>query len=203
MFIKEAMMKKLMKEAWKGVGLRVINNSNTIVLTGRRWYIEFFKEHMPKEILGHIYTLAGSLPELNAQFLANQEMNQEELYGTPTSDVDVYRNALEAQNDDNKVLASAIIIDDLWTQYRIYQDADGNTYPIPETYHSAISQTLCEENEEFYGAYVDEEDWIFYISSYSAFAVAPYESDLERSETYLKIKKMIRNEDAEIPETED
>lgn len=204
MFVKETVLKRMMKEAFKGVGLRIINKEKSYVLTGRKWFLEIFKVHMPKEILGQIFALAGMLPDEESQFLANPDGNQEELYLTPSSDVDVYMNALRMQAEEAMVRPTDVLVDQGWAIFRLYKDACGEVYPVPESIHAMISKSLCDSDEEYHGSFVDGDGMVFWISTSGAFAITSYEDNLATVEAYQQVKELFReSEDDESDISED
>lgn len=181
-----------MKEAWKGIGLRVIDKDMSCILTGRTWYLEIFKEHMPKEVLGQIITLAGEVPGRCAQFLANPEGNQAELYITPTGVENLYVKALQLQAHQRVARPTDVVIDQGTTLFRIYADEEGNTYPVPEPVYNMIAASFCEADEEYYGAFHDNLGWIYWISTECVFAISPYYGVLENNESYCRTMEWMK-----------
>lgn len=68
MFLNVSKFTKLIKNAYKGTGLRVINDQGTIILEGSLWAAKFLAGTLPKEILGEIIKLIGNLPEPGEAF---------------------------------------------------------------------------------------------------------------------------------------
>lgn len=189
MFIQKTAFIRMMKNAWKGVGLRVINKERSYVLTGRTWYLEIFKNFIPKEILGQIIALAGELPGEEEQFLSTKDGNQEELYITPYAAAELYLEALKLQANEMTVNPTDVLIDQGYAIYRLYKDAAGRTYPIPESIHVAIGSSYCDQDETYHGAFYNG-GWLYWISTYCAFALSPYEHVMENVEIYPEIRDL-------------
>lgn len=79
MFLKTAGFKKLIKEAYKGSGLKIGNTGDGIYLSGGYWVIWIRKGQIPKEKLAAIIELIGELPESGMAFSATSDGQQYEL----------------------------------------------------------------------------------------------------------------------------
>lgn len=174
MFIRLADVRRLLKTAYKGVGLRIGKDKEGIFLTGRKWYMYIFSDNLPKEVLGEIISLIGVLPVNGEQWLCNKYGQQTELYHV-TGREDVYQCAMQAQTDGRPVAASnMILLDDYEKEYRVYS-ATGDLYLVPAEYTAMCDTGNCDSDENMYGCYVDKAGWIYWVSSYMAFGISPYE----------------------------
>lgn len=178
MFIKEAEIKRLFKEAYKGVGLRIANDGEGLMFTGRAWKMYFFRENFPKEIMGAAITLTGEIPEPRNQILYNAEGAQTELFGTEPS---LYKQALEAQAEGSIVDASCDIMirGMLDRTYRILKDDDDREYAILERFAALPEPGLCDNNENYHGCYAAEDRWLYWLSDYMAYAFPSYVTEDE------------------------
>lgn len=132
MFVKEGPIKRMFKEAWKGVGLRIANDKDGLLFTGRNWYMYVFREYFPKELLGAVISMTGEIPLPSMQVLYNKEEAQTELYMADPSYA-VYKRALEAEAVDHAAERTDIIILDIHERpYRIYTDSMAQVYAVPE-----------------------------------------------------------------------
>lgn len=192
MFIKETDVRRLLKEAYKGAGLHIVNDELGLGIFGTTWHMYVFKENLPKEILGAIITLTGEIPTEGEQIHYSQDQphGQREIFkAEPTHDI--YRRAMEAQAGHNVVGSTDIAIEDLFQhQYRLYVDQgeERRVYTIPDKYREMIDAGYCEKDEEFYGSYAMD-SWIYWVSSYMAFSYPTYMARAEikdRAENLLK-----------------
>lgn len=79
MFITSQGFKKLINEAYKGVGLRIGNDREGYYISGGYWIIWVMHGWIPKKELASIIELTGEMPELGQGFKATKEGNQYEL----------------------------------------------------------------------------------------------------------------------------
>lgn len=77
MFVKNSRFKQMMKNAWKGKGLRVAMHDGVIYLSGNIWEMEVECDTITKEILAAIVELTGEIPKEGEVFLSQEgEGNQ-------------------------------------------------------------------------------------------------------------------------------
>lgn len=95
MFLKTAGFKRLIKEAYKGVGLSVGATDKAIYLSGGYWIIWVRKGQIPKEKLAAIIELVGELPEPGEAYRATKDGQQYELQWTDL--YDAMENAKKCQ----------------------------------------------------------------------------------------------------------
>ena len=172
MFIKKADTKRLMKQAYKGIGLRLANDGRGLIITGRNWYMQVLHEYLPKETKGDIIALTGELPANGEQWLCDPDGNQQEIFHS-YSHVEVYRLAMEAEAAGNRVDATDIIITDGEKLYRVCRSEDGKCHLIPETINQMCSALNCEDDEDMYGCYADSDGALYFRSDYMAFCIVP------------------------------
>ena len=175
---------RLVKEAYKGVGLRIANTGEGYMLSGRAWAMFGYHGDLPKELLGEIMKLIGEFPEDREQYLCSRDNGgQSELYLSEGWQ-DVYRRATEAQADNNDAWETDILItDDYNKPYRVFRtkafpeeeadddaiDGSRGVYAVPAGISGAISAEYCNKNEEFYGCFLGNVGWLYWISADMAF----------------------------------
>lgn len=106
MFLKTAGFKKIIKEAYKGVGLKIGNTGSGIYLSGGYWVIWVRKGHIPKEKLAAIIELIGELPEAGIAFSVTSDGQQYELQWN-----DLYSAMENATNCDCEMDITKIMIE--------------------------------------------------------------------------------------------
>lgn len=79
MFITSQGFKKLINEAYKGVGLNVGNDGEGYYISGGYWVIWIMHGWIPKKELASIIELTGEMPEPGEGFKATKAGNQYEL----------------------------------------------------------------------------------------------------------------------------
>lgn len=79
MFITSQGFKKLINEAYKGVGLRIGNDGEGYYISGGYWVIWIMHGWIPKKELASIIELTGEMPEPGEGFKATKAGNQYEL----------------------------------------------------------------------------------------------------------------------------
>lgn len=95
MFLKTAGFKRLIKEAYKGAGLRIGSTDDAVYLSGGWWVIWVRKGGIPKEKLAAIIELVGELPEPGIAYSATKDGQQYELQWNDL--YDAMKNAGECQ----------------------------------------------------------------------------------------------------------
>lgn len=102
MFIKTAGFKRMIKDAYSGGGLKVINNGDTYTIAGSYWVIEIYCDRLPKKEKAAIIELTGELPERGEGFEATKAGNQYEI--TENKLYQVMKDARETEKWLNKTL---------------------------------------------------------------------------------------------------
>ena len=72
MFFKAAVFKKLIKEAYAGIGLTIGRAEEYIFLSGGYWLIWMKKDKIPNKLKASIIELTGELPINNQVFKARK-----------------------------------------------------------------------------------------------------------------------------------
>lgn len=121
MFLKTAGFKRLIKEAYKGSGLRIGATDKAIYLSGGYWIIWVKKGQIPKEKLAAIIELAGELPEEGEAYSVTKDGQQYELQWN-----DLYNAMDNATRCSYELEVTRIIIEGK-------HDADSRILQHPET----------------------------------------------------------------------
>lgn len=87
MFLKSAIFKRLLKEAYSGSGLRLHNDGEGTYIGGSYWGTWVRNGRIAKKELGAIIELTGELPEAGKGFLARKGGNQYEIWESVMRDV--------------------------------------------------------------------------------------------------------------------
>lgn len=178
MFVKENIMKKLLKEAYKS-GLRLGNNGESIYIGGIYWEMEVLRSFLKKGIHAAIIELVGRIPDVEEYFLATKEGEQMEC-GT-------YRvDATDAQNLID--ITDLIILSGHDVKQRVLQNTEtGQIRLINEVFIDIIDASLIDRKEGEYepqGPYYNPKDGIYFCNNAMRFH-ACFRYD-DRKETLLK-----------------
>ena len=129
MFITSQGFKKLINEAYKGVGLNVGNDGEGYYISGGYWVISIMHGWIPKKELSSIIELTGEMPEPGEGFKATKAGNQYELpwheaYAAMTHAMECeehmevtpmtlkYKNGQQARILQNPVNKTIVLIDE-------------------------------------------------------------------------------------------
>lgn len=85
MFINIRILKTLMKEAYKGGGLKLAQSEDRFYIAGSYWEMDVLKWNMPKQIMAQIIDLAGEIPDVGTRkryYRVNKEEGSCEDEGT-------------------------------------------------------------------------------------------------------------------------
>ena len=179
MFLTRSGLKKLMRIAYKGGGLRVRRNNGGLSISGACWTVYFLWGKWPKETMGDLISLVGVLPEQGEQYLATKEGNQMEILD------DAMMDAMEiAEQGNYELYISPVILEDFPKHYRMMRNPDtGKIVCIREDYYECVDLDQVDTNDDemlpegpmigrgsILGQYVDMVSW---SNNRMAFAVIP------------------------------
>lgn len=116
MFIKTQGFKRLIKEAYKGPGLRIGRDDRGIYIVGAYWALQIEEGQIPKKELAAIIELTGEMPEEGSGFKATETGNQYELQSNP-----VYKVLKNAQECKEKLEVTKLIVEARGAKGRILQ----------------------------------------------------------------------------------
>lgn len=169
MFIKISVLKNLLKNAYKGIGIMVHNNAGDILIQGTSWVLIFYGGNMPKEIKGELIKFIGDLPKVDEAFRITEDGNQmaidltdDSLLGAPKDEWKItnllyeaggtYRIVENAETKEKKmILAAYTEMVDL-KQLSKEETAPEGPY-IPE---GALNCMAWRTEEVLYAAYITD-----------------------------------------------
>ncbi len=82
MFLNTTILTRMMKEAYKGPGLRVAKSGGALLIGGSYWRCVMMLQAIPNKVLGLVVELTGQIPEDGEQYLSAKDGNQEEIFET-------------------------------------------------------------------------------------------------------------------------
>lgn len=121
MFLNVGILKKLMKEAYKG-GLRVGKNAESTYIAGSYWEFEILDKFLAKQIKAQIIELAGELPEVGEMFSATKTGNQMETA--------YHKNVDKDPRMMREITVTPFVIDHGSCALRILQDDEGKIFTV-------------------------------------------------------------------------
>lgn len=80
MFLNTSILTKMMKEAYKGPGLRIAKSKGALLIGGSYWQCVTMLQAIPNKILGLVVELTGQIPEDGEQYLSTKNGNQVEIF---------------------------------------------------------------------------------------------------------------------------
>lgn len=169
MFITAAGFGKMVTEAFKGIGLRIGNDSTGLLIAGNYWSMWIKEGKITKKAMAKIIELTGIIPEAGEMYLYTKEGNQMEMDGVRPSISDVLCNAINAKTE---LEDSGLIFDETC---RILQSpVTGKIVCISERIFSSIDEREVEEGEEWAeGPYLGEYGGVYWNNNHMAFMVMP------------------------------
>lgn len=186
MFVKPAVLKKLMKQQYKTSGLVVANNGPTIYIGGDWWGIETVREFIPNQIKAAIIELTGEFPEEGEIFNATKDGNQMQM------DIN---NMVTVESNLKKLKVTRLLIN-YEKQMRMLQDEKSNEIALlDETFVAMIDnkEINAEEGESLAkGPFIKNKAvyWKNNVSSMKAYVIQPNEAlqDMIKSLESMKLK---------------
>ena len=200
MFIKSSDLIRLMTKAYKGIGMHVGNDAGNIFLHGRQWAVYLLKDYVPKEIVGHVWTLSGAFPDEGEQYLANRDDgNQQEMFQSVTKLQDAYRRAMEIETNGNLAAFTNLFVTSTNGIFALYQDLkEKKLHAVPENLN-IVRRNLCEDGEEMEIPVFDNAGALYYRSSHMAMVILTMDhSEFEESNPDLA-KTMKSLQQCELP----
>lgn len=133
MFLKDKVLKRLMKQAYKLDSLQIGNTGDELYIAGVCWELSAKKEFIPKTILATIIELAGEFPELGQYFTVGKDGNQIE--------IGLDREACIPENVREIEVTDVMIADRANRRIRILQDPVTNQIQlIDEVFVEAVDK---------------------------------------------------------------
>ena len=149
MFIHLKDFKRLLKQAYTGVGLCVARRGDDVLLDGSGWVIATEKESMDKKQLAAVIELTGELPGKGEAFKATKEENQYEIGEVHWG----MKDRTDADREEEEKLTVTPIVLERYPNgkaMRVLQAADGRVEALNDRFVKAIdyaSMNLDYEHE--------------------------------------------------------
>lgn len=136
MFIQLKDLKKMLKEAYTGVGLCVARRGDDVLFGGSGWVIATEKESMDKKQLAAVIELTGELPGNGEAFKATKEENQYEIGGVHWDMID----RTEDREEEEKLTVTEVVLERYpgGKAMRVLQAADGRVEVLDDRFVKAI-----------------------------------------------------------------
>ncbi len=173
MFLKEAAVKKLIKQAYKKSILFVANLASDYVIYSGDWIIKVDKRTLPNKVKGAIIELTGELPEQGERKQYGPESEYE-----PDVDSDEY---WEKHLAVDKAVYDYTVTNMLYERHgemeRIIQSRNGANYAVPENRTAAVKYVA-----DLKGPFGKREDGglLIWYDDDCIFAVCTTEDDKEK-----------------------
>ena len=144
MFLARSGLKRLMRNAYKGGGLRVRRDHAGLHISGAYWTVYFIWGEWPKETMGDLISLVGVLPDVGEQYLATKDGNQMEIWD------DSIQNAMEISAEGKQYLElSPVILNEGTRYYRMMRDPETKEIIcINEVYYSYVNPELVDADDD-------------------------------------------------------
>ena len=148
MFVHLKDFKRLLKQAYTGVGLCVARRGDDVLFGGSDWVIVTEKESMDKKQLAAVIELTGELPGKGEAFKATKEENQYEIGEVRWGMIDRTEN----REEEEKLTVTPIVLERYpnGKAMRVLQAADGRVEVLNDRFVKAIdsaSMNLDHEHE--------------------------------------------------------
>ena len=149
MFVHLKDFKRLLKQAYTGVGLCVARRGDDVLLSGSDWVIATEKGSMDTKQLAAVIELTGELPEKGERFRATKEGNQYEISEVHWEMID--RTDVDREKKE-KLTVTPIVLERYpnGKAMRVLQAADGRVEVLNDRFVKAIdsaSMNLDHEHE--------------------------------------------------------
>ena len=194
MFIHLKDFKRLLKEAYTGVGLCVARRGDDVLFGGSGWVIATEKESMDKKQLAAVIELAGELPGNGEAFKATKEENQYEIGEVRWGMID------RTENREEKLTVTPIVLERYpnGKAMRVLQAADGRVEVLDDRFTKAIdsmSMNLDYEHE-VKGPFVNPKfpKQVYWKSEATTLTAILYDQDELKEKDILKYLRDIKIE---------
>ena len=144
MFLTRSGLRRFMKTAYKGGGLRVRRDHAGLHISGAYWTVYFIWGEWPKETMGDLISLVGVLPDVGEQYLATKNGNQMEIWD------DSIDNAMEIADEGVRYLeVSPMILDEATRYFRLMREPETKEIIcINEAYYSTVNPELINADDD-------------------------------------------------------
>lgn len=197
MFVHLKDFKRLLKQAYTGVGLCVARRGDDVLLSGSDWVIATEKGSMDKKQLAAVIELTGELPGKGEAFKATKEGNQyeiSEVHWEMIGRTDVDREKKE------KLTVTPIVLERYpnGKAMRVLQAADGRVEVLNDRFVKAIDSASMnlDHEHEVQGPFVNPKfpKQVYWKSEATTLTAILYDQDELKEKDILKYLRDIKIE---------
>ena len=194
MFIHLKDFKRLLKEAYTGVGLCVARRGDDVLFGGSGWVIATEKESMDKKQLAAVIELTGELPGKGEAFKATKEENQYEIGEVRWGMID------RTENREEKLTVTPIVLERYpnGKAMRVLQAADGRVEVLNDRFVKAIDSASMnlDYEHEVQGPFVNPKfpKQVYWKSEATTLTAILYDQDELKEKDILKYLQDIKME---------
>lgn len=184
MFIKTTLFKKLMKEAYKGAGIRIGHKKDYYYIAGSYWALMVYEEHFPKKEKAAVVELIGDLPH-EEFFRASKDEGRQQLL--PEEDW-MFHFAKEPERQLQET--DLLVQEPLGIYCRLLREENGELVPINQALYDIIDESSkTDEDLDIVGPYrVKGCQWaLFWHNNTSSFMLG--QRDWKDNEELMKLKQ--------------
>lgn len=184
MFLKPNIMKKLMKNAYKGNGLKVATIADNgggiwICIGGMTWSAEVRFDMMSKQFKGDLISLIGELPNIGESFTATKDGNQ-------VSIGEFARNPEEIELGKMIAVTNVLVYGNEDVEQRILQDYDTyEVYAVSNIYVDCVDPDMVLDHKgetRVEGPYKETNGMITWINNSCALHISTREDIMSDKE---------------------
>ncbi len=194
MFIHLKDFKRLLKEAYTGVGLCVARRGDDVLFGGSGWVIATEKESMDKKQLAAVIELTGELPGNGEAFKATKEENQYEIGEVRWGMID------RTENREEKLTVTPIVLEryPYGKAMRVLQAADGRVEVLDDRFTKAIDSMSMNLDYEYevQGPFVNPKfpKQVYWKSEATTLTAILYDQDELKEKDILEYLRNIKME---------
>lgn len=197
MFVHLKDFKRLLKQAYTGVGLCVARRGDDVLLSGSDWVIATEKGSMDKKQLAAVIELTGELPGKGEAFKATKEGNQYEISEVHWEMID--RTDVDREKKE-KLTVTPIVLERYpnGKAMRVLQAADGRVEVLNDRFVKAIDSASMnlDYEHEVQGPFVNPKfpKQVYWKSEATTLAVLLYDQDELKEKDILEYLRNIKME---------
>ena len=195
MFVHLKDFKRLLKQAYTGVGLCVARRGDDVLLSGSDWVIATEKGSMDKKQLAAVIELTGELPGKGEAFKATKEGNQYEISEVHWEMID--RTDVDREKKE-KLTVTPIVLERYpnGKAMRVLQAADGRVEVLNDRFVKAIDSASMNLDYEYevQGPFFNPKfpKQVYWKSEATTLAVLLYDQDELKEKDILEYLRNIK-----------
>lgn len=197
MFVHLKDFKRLLKQAYTGVGLCVARRGDDVLLSGSDWVIATEKGSMDKKQLAAVIELTGELPGKGEAFKATKEGNQYEISEVHWEMID--RTDVDREKKE-KLTVTPIVLERYpnGKAMRVLQAADGRVEVLNDRFVKAIDSASMNLDYEYevQGPFFNPKfpKQVYWKSEATTLAVLLYDQDELKEKDIMEYLRNIKME---------